>query len=74
MSKHARRRPLHEAVPTSTDLLAKVEQELAQGYFEVEITGLTLRRLVCVYTVMMRGAWAHTLDNVRSRWRPTPAL
>ncbi len=55
-------------------MLAKAEQELAEGYLEVEITGLTFRRLVAAYTVILRGAWSYTLGSVRSLVRPTPAL
>ena len=54
-------------------MFEKVEHELAEGYVEVEITGMTLRRLVCVYSVMLRDAWAYMLDSVRSLVRVTPA-
>ena len=72
MTKHTRH-PLRTPTETPQDMYAKVEQELAEGYVEVEITGMTFRRLVCVYTVLLRGAWAHTLATIRSFFHIDPA-
>ncbi len=74
MTNHARRRQRHDAAEQTRSMLLRAEEELAEGYLEVEITGLTFRRLAVAYTVILRGAWIHTLDNVRSLLRPTPAL
>ena len=68
------RRHSQESAETSETMFTEIEQELAAGYLEVEITGLTLRRLIAVYAVLLRGAWAHTMGGVRSLVRPTPAL
>ncbi len=73
MSQYTRRRQLKESIESSRGMFEKVEHELAAGYVEVEITGMTLRRLVCVYSVMLRDAWAYMLDSVRSLVRVTPA-
>ena len=73
MSKYTRGRQRHETVSAKT-MFHQTEQELMEGYLEVEITGLTLRRLAVAYAVLLRGAWSYTLDNVRSLLRPTPAL
>lgn len=67
------RRPFPEPFTTAESMFNQVEQELAEGFLEVEITGMTLRRLVCVYSVLLRNAWAHTLGSVRSLVRVTPA-
>ncbi len=73
MSKTARRQML-SSVEDSQTLFARMEHEMAEGYFEVEITGMSFRRLVAAYTVLVRGAWSHTLGSVRSLLRPNPAL
>jgi len=73
MSKYTRRRQLHESVEHSKSMFAKVEQELAEGHIEVEIGGISFRRLLCAYSVMLRGAWAYTLGSVRSLVRVNPA-
>ncbi len=72
MSHYTRRRQLKDAIETSQGMHAKVEQELAEGYLEVEITGMTMRRLLCAYAVMLRSAWVYTLGSVRSIVRATP--
>jgi hypothetical protein len=73
MSKYTRRRQLEESVAHSKSMFSKVEREMSEGYLEVEIGGISFRRLVCAYTVMLRGAWAHTLGSVRSLVRVNPA-
>ncbi len=72
MSQYTRRRQLKDSIEMSQGMYAKVEQEIAEGYLEVEITGLTMRRLVCAYGVMLRSAWSYTLGSVRSIVRATP--
>ncbi len=73
MSQYTRRRQFKESLQHSKGMFAKVDQEMAEGYLEVEITGMTLRRLLCVYGVMLRDAWAYTSGSVRSLVRVTPA-
>lgn len=74
MSNHTRRRQRYETAEKTQTMFSKTEQELMDGYLEVEITGLTMRRLAVAYAVLLRGAWVYTLDSVRSLLRPTPAL
>ncbi len=74
MSNHARYRQRYETVESSNSMFTRAEQELAEGYLEVEITGLSLRRLTVVYGVILRGAWLSMLGSVRSLLRPTAAL
>jgi hypothetical protein len=68
---------LRNGAPGSTEnptrLYEMVEQEMAEGYLEVEKTGITLARVVCAYGVMLRSAWSHTIGSVRSLVRVTPA-
>lgn len=73
MSKQTHRRQTQDtAVPTAT-MLAKVEQEMAQDYVEVELSGISLARLLCVYQVCAREARARTMDSLKSLLRLTPA-
>ncbi|MBE7158153.1 MAG: hypothetical protein INR62_06915 [Rhodospirillales bacterium] len=75
MSMDTRRRQhRHTTLNETGNLFHKVERELHDGYLEVEITGLTLRRLAVAYLVLARGAWTYTLGSVRSLLRPTPAV
>lgn len=74
MTNHARNRQRHRTVENSRGMYTKAEQEITDGYLEVEITGLSFRRLTVAYAVLLRGAWTHTLGSVRSLLRPTPAL
>lgn len=73
MTNNARRHKQLQAVE-SQGLFRKLEQEIQDGYMEVEITGLTLPRLIAAYAILARNAWHAGLDNVRALWRPTPAL
>ena len=54
-------------------MLGKVEREITEGYIEVEIGGITLRRLACAYSVMLRNALDFTLESLRSLVRVNPA-
>ena len=74
MSKYTRRRLMQDSFSNAQAVLTKVEMEMAQDYFEVEITGITLTRLFCVYTLMLRDAKARVLDGLRSLLHPNPAL
>jgi hypothetical protein len=73
MSNHSRRRHVQETTQVSQSLFSKVEQEMNEGYMEVEVTGITLRRLSIAYLVMLRAGWSYALGSVRSLLRPTPA-
>lgn len=73
MSNHSRRRQPQQPVTVAQSLYSKVEQEISEGYLEVEITGMSFRRLVTAYAVLVRHAWQHTLGGVRSLLRVDPA-
>jgi hypothetical protein len=73
MSNYTRRNQAQDSIERSRTMLGKVEREIAEGYVEVEIGGIALRRLACVYSVIVRNAWAHTLTSVRSLVRVNPA-
>jgi len=73
MSKYTRRRQFQDSVEHSKSMLGKVEHEMAEGYLEVEIGGISFRRLVCAYTVLLRSVWSHTIGSVRSLVRVNPA-
>ena len=73
MSKYTRRHQLQESVEHSKTMFNKVESEMAEGYIEVEIGGISLRRLACAYGVLFREAWSYTLGSVRSLVRVNPA-
>ena len=73
MSKYTRRNQLQDSVDHSRTMLGKVEREITEGYIEVEIGGITLRRLACIYSVMLRNAWDFTLESLRSLVRVNPA-
>lgn len=74
MSNHVRRSSKQQTMETSSNMFAKAEQEMTQGFLEVEITGLSMRRLAVAYAVLLRGAWSYTLGSVRSLLRPNHAL
>lgn len=69
MSTYTRRRQLQDSVEHSRTMLGKVEQEMAEGYLEVEIGGISFRRLVCAYTVGLRNAGSLMVANLRSLLR-----
>ncbi len=73
MSKYTRRRLMQDSFSNAQAVLTKVEMEMAHSYFEVEITGITLTRLICVYTVALRNAKARVLDGIRSLLHTNPA-
>lgn len=72
MSQYSRRRSMQGSDAASHGMFATIEQEMAEGFLEVEITGMSLRRLLCVYGVLLRGAWGYTLGSVRSLVRVNP--
>ncbi len=54
-------------------MLAKVQAELADRYVEVEIEGLTLKRLGCIYVAAARQTKFRMLEGVRSFFHLNPA-
>jgi hypothetical protein len=74
MSKHTRRRQKQDSTASATtNMLATVEQEMAQDYFEIEKGGISLTRLLCVYYIGARQARTRTMESLRSLLRLTPA-
>ena len=57
----------------SRAMFAKVQSELADRYVEVEIEGLTLRRLGCIYLAAVQGTRIRMLQGVRSLFHLNPA-
>jgi hypothetical protein len=73
MSNHSRRRQPQQPASVAQSMYAKVEQEISEGYLEVEITGMSFRRLVTAYAVIVRHGLQHTMGSVRSLFRINPA-
>ncbi len=61
--------PIH-ATPS---MLAKVQAEWADRYVEVEIEGLTLKRLGCIYLAAVQQTRFRMLQGVRSIFHLNPA-
>ncbi len=62
-----------QTLPDTSSILARVEAELAHGYFEVPIEGITFRQLVSVYVVMLREGGDRMLGGLRSLFGLHPA-
>jgi hypothetical protein len=75
MSKHRHPRKHDRQDPESTlpYMLAQAEAEMRDGYIEVELDGLTFRRLLCIYTAVVREGWQRTMHSMRSLVRVHPA-
>ena len=69
MSKHNRK----DHIANTHAILAKIETELAQGYVEVEMEGISFTRLVFIYVAGAREARDRMLNSVRSLFRLHPA-
>lgn len=61
------------SVETSPSMLAKVQAEWADRYVEVEIEGLTLKRLGCIYLAAVQQTRIRMLQGVRSFFHLNPA-
>ncbi len=62
-----------DAVSPTRSMLAKVQSEWADRYVEVEVEGLTLRRLGCIYLAAAQQARLRMLGGVRSFFHLNPA-
>lgn len=58
---------------STASMLAKVQSEWAHHYVEVEIEGLTLKRLGCIYIAALRQTRFRMLEGVRSFFHLNPA-
>ena len=58
---------------SASAMFAKVQSELADRYVEVEVEGLTLRRLGCIYLAAVQGTRIRMLQGVRSLFHLNPA-
>ena len=62
------------AAPRSpASILAQVQTEWAHHYVEVEVGGLTLKRLGCIYIAALRQTRLRMLEGVRSFFHLNPA-
>lgn len=73
MSSYAHGRPAQPALYNLRAMLNKVEAELANGYVEIEVEGLSARRLFCIYAVAVRQRYQRTIGGMRSLFRLHPA-
>ncbi len=61
------------AAGSTASMLAKVQSEWIDRYVEVEIEGLTLKRLGCIYVAAVRQTKLRMLAGVRSFFHLNPA-
>ena len=62
-----------DASASSLSMLAKVQAEWADRYVEVEIEGMTLKRLGCIYLAAVQHTRIRMLQGVRSFFHLNPA-
>ena len=62
-----------DSVDSTPSMLAKVQAEWADRYVEVEIEGLTLKRLGCIYIASVQQTRLRMLQGVRSIFHLNPA-
>ena len=60
-------------VASTDSMLATVQAEWADRYVEVEIEGLTLKRLGCIYVAAVQQTKLRMLQGVRSFFHLNPA-
>ncbi len=70
--------PAHDVHATASldstpSMLAKVQTEWADRYVEVELEGLTLKRLGCIYLAAVQQTRLRMLQGVRSIFHLNPA-
>ena len=73
MSKQSRSRQVQSHFSNAQAMLSKVESEMEHDYVEVEITGISMLRLLCIYYAGAREAKQRMADGVRSLFRLNPA-
>lgn len=65
-------RESNSSLPTS-EILARLQAELAEGYMEVPVEGITLKQLIGVYAELFREGRERMFDSIRSLFRLHPA-
>ena len=73
MSSLAQRLSAKDSLESTHSMFTKVQSELADRYVEVEIEGLTLRRLGCIYIAAAQQTRFRMLQGVRSFFHLNPA-
>ena len=73
MSRYTRSRHTKDSLSHAQPMLAKVQGEMAKHYVEVEMEGISLARLGCIYLAGAREVKDRMLTGVRSLLRLTPA-
>ncbi len=73
MSRYTRSRHIKDSLSNTQPMLVKVQSEMAERYVEVEVEGVSLARLGCIYLAGAREAKERMLAGVRSLLRLTPA-
>lgn len=73
MSRYTHSRHVKNSFANAQTVLAKVQAELPERYVEVEVEGISLMRLSCVYLAGFREAKERVLQGVRSIFRLNPA-
>ncbi len=73
MSRYTRSRQTKNSISLAQPMLAKVQSEMAEQYVEVEIEGISLARLGCIYLTGARELKDRMFAGVRSLFRLSPA-
>ncbi len=73
MSTIAQRFTSTDSLTSAPDMLAKVQSEWVDHYVEVEIEGLTLKRLGCIYFAAAQQTRFRMLQGLRSFFHLNPA-
>ncbi len=60
------------SLPTS-EILARLRAEMAEGYIEVPVEGVTFKQLIGVYAELFREGRDRMFDSIRSLFRLHPA-
>ena len=59
------------SLPTS-EILARLQAEMAEGYIEVPVAGISFKQLIAVYIELARAGRDRMFDSVRSLFRLHP--
>lgn len=73
MSSLAQRLSAKDSLESTHSMFTKVQAELTDRYVEVELEGLTLRRLGCIYIAAAQQTRFRMLQGMRSFFHLNPA-